>query len=94
MDTLNVYGDGPHTHPKHAFRIAPHFRYFLGGLIFPFWRCMGKCMGNRWPILGDLALFFRLIRYNLRIVIDIAIVGPRKSVTWTHKTSDNHDRGG
>ena len=46
-DTLKVYGDGPHTHPKHDFRIAPHFRYFLGGLIFPFWRCMGKCMGNR-----------------------------------------------
>ena len=32
-------------------------------------------------ILGDLALFFRLIRYNLRIVTDIAIVGPRTLVT-------------
>ena len=49
-DTLKVYGNGSHSHPKHDFRIEPHFRYFLGGLIFPFWRCMGKCMGNRWPL--------------------------------------------
>ena len=32
-------------------------------------------------ILGDLALFFRCLRYNLRIVTDIAIVGPRTLAT-------------
>ena len=56
MDTLNVYGDGPHTHPKHDFRIAPHFRYFFGGLIFPYiyiYICMGKCMGNRYHLRSD-----------------------------------------
>eukprot|EP01048_Picozoa_sp_COSAG05_P005284 COSAG05_NODE_310_length_11636_cov_115.006934_3_plen_61_part_00 len=34
-------------------------------------------------ILGDLALFFRCLRYNLRIVhvTDTAIVGPRTLAT-------------
>ena len=41
----------------------------------------GRCLGAIWPILGDLALFFRCLRYNLRIVTDIAIVGPRTLVT-------------
>ena len=34
----------------------------------------GRCLGAIWPILGDLAMFFRCLRYNLRIVTDIAIV--------------------
>ena len=41
----------------------------------------GRCLGAIWPILGDLALFFRCLRYNLRIVTDIAIVGPRTLAT-------------
>ena len=37
--------------------------------------------GAIWPILGDLAVFFRCLRYNLRIVTDTAIVGPRTLAT-------------
>ena len=42
----------------------------------------GRCLGAIWPILGDLAMFFRCLRYNLRIVTDTAIVvtGPRIDV--------------
>ena len=60
--------------------MAPIFRYFLGGSFSHF----GDVWGNIWeiaPILGDLALFFRCLRYNLRIVTDIAIVGPRTLAT-------------
>ena len=48
MDTLNVYGGGPHSHPKHEFRIRPHFRYLLGGVIVSHfgvvWEMYGKSL--------------------------------------------------
>ena len=132
-DTLKVYGDGPHSHPKHEFRIAPHFWYILGGLIFSHfgvvWEMYGKsllfsprnvhftlskmtianqtqltsiCFGcdraalSASSLVGELSVTLRdlphtlfgslasnaaPIRYNLRIVTDIAIVGPRTLAT-------------
>ena len=133
MDTLNVYGGGPHSHPKHEFRIRPHFRYLLGGVIVSHfgvvWEMYGKsllfsprnvhftlskmtianqtqltslCLGYDraalsapslvgefsvtlrdlpHTIFGSLASNAAPIRYNLRIVTDIAIVGPRTLAT-------------
>ena len=76
-DTLNVYGDGSHSHPKHEFRIAPHFWYILGGLIFSHFGVVWEM----YTLFGSLASNATPIRYNLRIVTDIAIVGPRTLAT-------------
>ena len=45
-----MYGGGPHSHPKHEFRIRPHFRYLLGGVIV-------SHFGVVWEMYGKSLLF-------------------------------------